>query len=272
MSRATQRGFTLVELMTVLVVMSLVIALAVPAADSWSGADTRRASGHLAGMLRYVFEEATIRRVTLRVALNLDRGTVWVEETSGVARIFRDEAERRAAADRAVLDEAERTEHVEQANREMEQATQALAELQSQQGTGTAGTGTGLLTSIFGGIIGGTVAKPYEGINRFQPVEDEELGRARPLPGGVSLVAAWTPAFEDVQRPTEDGPPEDPTEDRVVYIHAFSSGYLEDAFVVVGRGENTQSVITDPLTGRIKVEDGEVDPRSFRLAEREVER
>jgi general secretion pathway protein H len=86
---AQSRGFTLVELMIVVAVIAVLSAAVMPALGSLTGADARKASGELAGSLRYLFDTAALRHATCRMVLDLDQRSYGAEcapRLVGVAR------------------------------------------------------------------------------------------------------------------------------------------------------------------------------------------
>lgn len=93
-------GFTLVELMIVVAILGLLGALVVPAVESASGANARKAAGELAGAMRYMFDTAALRHATCRLALDLDRRTWWAECAPGPAGVAADPAREREEAER----------------------------------------------------------------------------------------------------------------------------------------------------------------------------
>lgn len=86
---AQSRGFTLVELMIVVAVIAVLSAAVMPALGSLTGADARKASGELAGSLRYLFDTAALRHATCRMVLDLEQRSYGAEcapRLVGVAR------------------------------------------------------------------------------------------------------------------------------------------------------------------------------------------
>lgn len=59
--------------------MAVASAAAVPALDAVTGANARAAAGELAGAARYLFDVATLRHQTCRLALDLDHRRWWAE-------------------------------------------------------------------------------------------------------------------------------------------------------------------------------------------------
>jgi len=74
-------GFTIIELMIVIVIIGILSAAAVPALSAVTGANARAAAGEISGAARYLFDTAALRHQTCRLALDLDGASWWAECT-----------------------------------------------------------------------------------------------------------------------------------------------------------------------------------------------
>jgi general secretion pathway protein H len=97
--RGGTRGFTLIELLIVIAILAVLAAASMPALSAVTGANARAAAGELAGVSRYLFETATMRHQTCRLALDIDNSTWWCECTKDKWFAPRDEREAQRAAD-----------------------------------------------------------------------------------------------------------------------------------------------------------------------------
>lgn len=80
-------GFTLIEIAVAIMLIAILLAVAIPAFDSYSGADVRGAAAKIAAIERACEGESGIKNVTLRVTYDLDHGGFWVEAYPGIYQI-----------------------------------------------------------------------------------------------------------------------------------------------------------------------------------------
>ena len=125
----------------------------------------------------------------------------------------------------------------------------------------------GLLGGLLGGggILPGARGGEYQ-VNRFQPLGEGGLGAKVEFPNTVRFWGAWTPMFDEIQKPHDEFELEQIQQDsdpkyRVVYTHVFPGGYMEDTVVYVSdqTGEDITSLLVEPLIGRVVVEEGEAE-------------
>ncbi len=81
------RGFTLIELLVVIAVIAGAAAMAVPALNSITGANAKKAAGELAGTMRAIFDAAALRHATCRVGIDMDKRAFWAECAPGPAGV-----------------------------------------------------------------------------------------------------------------------------------------------------------------------------------------
>lgn len=78
-------GFTLLELMVVIVLLGLLIAIAIPTINSLNGTDLKNEVMRVSGLFSEVYSRAAISGITHRVNFDLDNQSYWVEKKVGDA-------------------------------------------------------------------------------------------------------------------------------------------------------------------------------------------
>ena len=74
------RGFTLIELMIVIVVLGVMLMLVIPRLGELGEANLKRSARHLTGMIRFLRDEAQAKKVSqLRLRFDVTEGKYWVE-------------------------------------------------------------------------------------------------------------------------------------------------------------------------------------------------
>ena len=80
MNRSARHGYTFIELTVVLVIILTVAAVGMPRLLSWVNEGNLGAAGRqLAGMIRYVRNEAARRQKPFFLAMDLEHNTYWIE-------------------------------------------------------------------------------------------------------------------------------------------------------------------------------------------------
>ena len=82
-----KRGFTLLEILVVLVLLSLLIAVAVPALGALSGVHLRSQTGLLTGAIRDTYARTALQGRSSRMVMDFDKNAWWIEEADAVARL-----------------------------------------------------------------------------------------------------------------------------------------------------------------------------------------
>jgi prepilin-type N-terminal cleavage/methylation domain-containing protein len=78
-------GFTMLELMVVVVLIAGLMAIVIPALSSIAGADVKNEVTRMIGLTQEVYARAAISGITHRINIDLDNQNYWVEVKEGEA-------------------------------------------------------------------------------------------------------------------------------------------------------------------------------------------
>ena len=87
----SNRGFTLIELVVVLFIVSLIAAVVLPSFAGFGESELKSEAGEMASILRYINDSALSRKETCFIKIDLDKNTVsWKGPDGGKAKKFED--------------------------------------------------------------------------------------------------------------------------------------------------------------------------------------
>lgn len=230
-SRPASAGFTLMEIIVAMVLLTALVAIATPFVSNALGAQVKSKARQLAGTMRYLYDEAGVKSTNFRLVLNLDRHSYKVEQCDaspedffGGALLFKNAQDR-------------------------EKGLELLAERQRQ---------------LEDYASAGSAPPEPDPTQRCKPSQDERLAEVT-FEEPVTLLGVWTPQYAQVMRGNPDGPSENPEDDLLVDIYFLKGGYAERAYVYLSDGgEEIYTLELEPLTGRVSLYDGEKEvPREF---------
>jgi general secretion pathway protein H len=72
-------GFTLIEMMIVIVILGVMITLIVPRIGELGDANVKRSARHLTGMIRFLRDESQSRKTVFRLRFDVQGGRYWAE-------------------------------------------------------------------------------------------------------------------------------------------------------------------------------------------------
>src|SRR5689334_22817821 len=88
-SNVSWKGFTLIEVLVVITLIALLATGATFAIGAVTRAKLRSSSMHVAAAARFAYGRAVVRGRTVRLALDLDGGTLAIEEAEGRVTLAR---------------------------------------------------------------------------------------------------------------------------------------------------------------------------------------
>lgn len=216
-------GFTLVEVMIVLVVIAAIAFLGMNAIRGTFKAKSRELSWRLTSTVKYLFNSAITDNKTVRIVFDIDNGQYWAESTSDKFLM-----ENRAKADEKRLEKRLGGEVKGEKEKGKEEEAEPVAE---KKDTGSAENGEEAPTEA-------PQVEPIEAT--FGALEDVVF-EAKPIPAGVFIKDVWTSH--------DNGP----VESGRAYIYFFASGYAEPS-IINFRDEADEkhiSIKIDPFTGGV---------------------
>ena len=155
--KRAHEGFTLLEVMIALLLVALLMSVAIPTFNSYSGVNLRKSASQLQGIVQDVYNRAALSGQTHRLVFDLDKQNFWVEFTP---QQFLLPQERQ--------DQQQRKEAEQKAAEQEEKRQQEKNQLPSGQ----------------------------TGPVRFTPIADK-LGTPRKFEPGVRIVKVWADHLED---------------------------------------------------------------------------
>jgi general secretion pathway protein H len=73
------KGFTLIELMIIIVLLGVMLTLVIPRLGELGEANLKRSARHLTGMIRYLHDESQARKAVYRLRFDVQGGRFWTE-------------------------------------------------------------------------------------------------------------------------------------------------------------------------------------------------
>ena len=219
----SDRGFTLIEVMIVLVIVALVTVLGVKGVRSLTKSDLRSTATHMAGAIRYLFDRASTTGRVHRLVLDFETGKYWAE-VSDDQFIFAAGKE----TDDTRKKEAEKLAKEEEAKRE-------AAEKEA----------------FFGGsqIPSRYMPKPFMAKRAKFNAFRETAVKPVTLKADAVLADIYSPRL---LKPLDSGRG---------YLYFFPMGMTEAAVIHLSdkKGQSFYTLIVHPLTGRVTVKNSFVE-------------
>ena len=223
-----QRGMTMMEVMIVLVIIGLVMGISIPSYNSLTHMRLRESATKLSGTIRYLYHQATLKGLCMRLIFDLHENTYKVE----------------ASTDGNCLIDSVREDARQAKKREEDEKKKKMEE----ERRGPAKTQTGSMQASFWGEeqpisleVKKAVFAAYNG----------SILKERKLPEGVSFESIYI----DHQKESyakDRGP-------RYTSFHCFPLGRCQRAVIFLqDSSKEVFSLEVQPLTGRVTVHRGKI--------------
>lgn len=212
-------GFTLIEIVVALAVIGLIMGVAVGQMDRIFELEMKKTSNRLASTIRYLYNKAAMDRMYIRLVLDIEEQSYWVEATTDPFVLAREDSSRPRP----------------QETRKKEGEGVEASEGETPGGESAEGGG--------GAAAEGEVQKMKVPEPKFGPI-DSHLLKPVKMPDMVFIKDLYV---EHARGPIEGGKGA---------IHFFPNGYVERAVINLRDEEDTvnYSLETNPISGRVSIE------------------
>jgi len=230
--RASDRGFTLIEVLLVVTIGAVLAGLAIRGLRSLRKADLREASAQMSGAMRYLFDRASTTGKIHRIVIDMETGTYWAEVSDDRFYIPREETveQLQAREDKEATEDEEAAQKRERAAREAE-----------------SGKSAGANSSFDLSKLEVADFRPKRA--RFASFKDLALKPVKLKKAKVRSV--YTPR---VTEPLTSGR---------AYVYFFPLGQTEPAIITLSDPDSEDTVyslVVHPITGRVRIYNQEVQP------------
>ncbi|HVZ87651.1 MAG TPA: prepilin-type N-terminal cleavage/methylation domain-containing protein [Polyangia bacterium] len=233
-ARRSSHGFTLIEILVVMLVLGLLVTIGVKGFRAVTKSDLRAASSHMSGAIRFLFDRASITGKYHRLVIDLNEGRYWAEVSDDK---FYAPNQAETAADRQKREDKEADQDEEERKRQEKRDFAA-----SSSGSSTSAGSSFDLSKLDVGEF-----RPKRA--RFAAFKETAL---KPVTLGKKLriKSVYTPRMTD------------PVTAGRAYIYFYPLGQTEPAIVVLtdDSGESVYSLVVHPITGRVRIYNSEVRP------------
>lgn len=237
---AREGGFTLMEMMMVIAIVGLIMGVSVMTLRSVTRADLRSSAGKTAAAMRFAFDRALMTGSYLRLAIDLDKGRLWLERTTDRVSL-RTTAQEREDEEREGEDQDKGSgEQAPKAKRPRNNPLAALG-MGGAEGEGDEGGSFGVDAEMLARVYETANEPPKRPKPRFSRFKGPGVKEVR-LKGGISVDRVKTARMEDA------------VEKGMAYIYFFPQGHAEPSIVrLMNNSEDYYSVVLHPLTGSARI-------------------
>ena len=230
--RASDRGFTLIEVLIVVTIGAILAGLAIRGLRSLRKADLREASAQMSGAMRYLFDRASTTGKIHRIVIDMETGTYWAEVSDDRFYIPREETveQLQAREDKEAAEDEEAAQKRERAAREAE-----------------SGKSAGANSSFDLSKLDVADFRPKRA--RFASFKDLALKPVKLKKAKIRSV--YTPR---VTEPLTSGR---------AYVYFFPLGQTEPAIITLTAPDSDDtiySLVVHPITGRVRIYNQDVPP------------
>ena len=230
-------GFTLIEVMVAMLVVSLIVTLGVKGFRSITKSNLRESAAHMSGAIRYLFDRASITGKYYRLVIDLTDGKYWPEVSDDK---FYAPNQAESEADR------QKREAKEDAADEEERKRQEKQQLLYGNSSSSSSSSMGGATSFDMSKLEVGEFRPKRA--RFAAFKETAL---KPVVlKKLKIKSFYTPRMTD------------PVTTGRAYLYFYPLGQTEPAVITLtdATGESAYSLVVHPITGKVRIYNEEVRP------------